>query len=187
MVKRIAAFVALVVLLGLGSIPANANNSPVGDRVDTTALPYEHIADLRSLPGETEHAFLLRVAPQLRAYSDKTGFEACGIIGADGHGGFGVVLGSSHSHIGCANDPARVIAGQTSTGETIHSHGRRGLRILATPADVIMMGSPIDPPRYMGGFDLAHFSDADFAHPGYLATPTGLLYQAGQGTAHVVQ
>jgi hypothetical protein len=187
MVKRIAAFVALLIFSGLGSIPANANNSPASDRVDTAALPYEHIADLRSGPGESLHAFLRRIAPQLRAYSDKTGFEACGIIGTDGHGGFGVVLGSSHSHIGCANDPAREIDGMTSTGETIHSHGRQGLRIRANAADVIMMGSPIDPPRYMGGFDLMRFSDADFAHPGYLATPSGLLYQAGETAVSAVQ
>lgn len=184
MVKQVAA-VLLVLFLGLGSIPVSANNSPVGDAVKVSALPYEHIADLRSNAGESEHAFLLRIAPQLRAYSDATGFEACGVIGADGKGGFGVVLGSSHSHIGCANDPARVLAGMTSTAETIHSHGKQGLRIRSNAADVIMMGSPIDPPHFIGGFDLSHFSDADFAHPGYLATPAGLLYQTG--ATHVEQ
>lgn len=173
-------FAVVLVVAGLGS--AWASDSPVGSggRVDVSALPYEHIADLTSLANETEHAFLRRIAPQLRAYSDRTGFEACGVIAADGEGRFGVVLGSSRSHIGCANDPARMPAGMTSTGETIHSHGRPGLRVRATAADWVLMGSPQDPPHFIGGFDLNHFSDQDYEHPGYLATPAGLLYQAGK-------
>lgn len=178
-----------VVLVFAGQRPAWASDSPVGTggRVDVSALPYEHIADLTSLANETERAFLRRIAPQLRAYSDRTGFEACGVIAADGSGGFGVVLGSNHSHIGCANDPARVPAGMTSTGETIHSHGRPGLRVRATAADWVLMGNPYDPPRYIGGFDLSGFSDVDFSHPGYLATPTGLLYQAGKTRIEAIQ
>jgi hypothetical protein len=184
--KQVAT-VLLVFFLGLGSNPVISSDSPVAGRVDVSGLPYEHVADLSSTPSESKNAFLLRIAPQLRAYSDRTGFEACGFIATDGQGRFSVVLGSSLSHIGCANDPQRRMSGTISTGETIHSHGRPGLRVRLNAADVLMMGNPSNPPHYVGGSDLSHFSDADFAVPGgYLATPTGLIHQAGAGAVETV-
>lgn len=171
----------LVAGLILAAAMVHASDSPVAmaGTVNVAALPYEAIGQLTSEAGETEQAFLARIAPQLRTYSDRTGFEACGMVATDGASHFGVVLGSNHSHIGCVNDPTRVPDGMTSTGRTIHSHGRQGLRVRATEADWILMGNPQDPPHYIGGFDLSHFSDQDYQQPGYLATPNGLIFQAG--------
>lgn len=180
-------FFKMIVLLGglFFSSLIWAGNSPVGrsGMVDTQGLPYVHIADYYSNPGESKNDFLLRIGPKLRAYSDKTGFEACGVIATNQQGQFAVVLGSSLSHIGCVNDTTRIPHGMTSTNETIHSHGRNGLRIMATQSDWILMGNPFNPPHYVGGFDLSHFSDQDFEHPGYLATPTGVLYQDGSASS----
>lgn len=181
--KSIAAFVALVVLSGLGSIPSSAR----ADEFNGAKVAYQHIADLRSRAGESEHAFLVRIGPQLRAFSDKTGFEACGVIGSDKNGDFGVVLGSSGSRIGCVNDPARVLTGMTSTGETIHSHGRQG-SFNMNHADKALSGlDPFDINLIpIHGADLFHFSPRDYAAgAGYLATPTGLEYQDGRAGSEV--
>lgn len=150
-------------------------------------LPYEHIANFTSQPGESEQAFLMRIGPSLRAYSNKTGFESCGVIASDGKGHFGVVLGSNHSHLACVNDESRVPKGMTSTGETIHSHGRQG-SFNMNKSDKILSGidagSGLIP---VHGQILDQFSPTDYASgPGYLATPTGLMYQHGENTAHVV-
>lgn len=176
----------LAALVGLlfsvaGSIPA------FGVELDAARLPYEHIADATSQPGESEQAFLLRIAPQLRAFSDKTGFEACGVIASDGRGAFGVVLGSSLSHLACVNDHSRVPAGMTDTGETIHSHGRQGAFNMSK-ADKLLRGIEPGPDLVpVHGQDLGHFSRADYAGgAGYLATPDGLMYQHGDGTEATV-
>lgn len=161
-------------------------------------LPYEHIADVTSEPGESENAFLLRIGPQLRAYSDKTGFEACGTIGSDGQGHYGVVLGSSHSHLSCVNYPDRVVAGMTATGYTIHSHGKQGVFSMSRN-DKLLFSVGADPTETTGlspdGMDLVmvhgqlldRFSDSDYeSGPGYLATPTGVIFQHGAQTTTVI-
>lgn len=151
-----------------------------------SSLPYEHISNLTSFPGETKSAFLQRVAPSLRAYSDKTGFEACGVIATGPQGGFSVVLGSSHSHLACVNDPSHVLEGYTLTGETFHSHGT-AKQFVVNKADKLLMDPQIADQletarrRMLAGQSLFHFSPADFASgPGYLATPNGVIYQHGE-------
>lgn len=112
--------VVLVALFlgGIGFLPAQASD------FDARTVPYEHVGDFTSHAGETLNDFLLRVGPSLRAFSDRTGFEACGVIAEGAAGSFSIVVGSSGSHMACVNDPARVLAGYTSTGETMHSHGQ---------------------------------------------------------------
>ena len=145
-------------------------------------MPYKHIGDFNSNLGEGEVAFLERVRPILRAFSDKTGFEACAAIAKDKSGThFGVILGSTESHLGCAIYPAKVPDGMTYTGVSIHSHG--GTRSFnMSKADKILMG--FNPENInlipVHGQDLYHFSPTDYkSGPGYLATPTGLIFQNG--------
>lgn len=184
--KAISVFLALMAVGSCVSMSAFAGINHLSQTVDVSKLPYEHIADFISEDGETEHQFLLRIAPELRKYSDKTGFEACGVI-AKNATHYGVIVGSSHSHIACLNDSSRIPVGMVFTDETIHSHGKHGLRILVNEADIIFMGNPFDPPRYIGGFSLNDFSDTDYDHPGYLATTDGLIYQHGKGTTVVIK
>jgi hypothetical protein len=155
-------------------------------------LPYEHIADYTSNPGESEHTFLIRMVPVFRAWADETSMEACAAIGTDGAGRYGLVVGTSRSHLGCVVDMNRVLPGMTDTGETIHTHGRSA-PFAPNRADMALMdpttAASVDAVRAMrrpllGGQVLDRFSAEDYASgPGYLTTPTGLLYQHGEGTA----
>jgi hypothetical protein len=188
---RLIALVTLSVL-SMGVVHAET------DAVGVFRVPYEHIADLKSQPGESEHAFLKRIGPQLRAYADQTGYEACGVIGSDGQGNYGVVLGSSHAHLSCINKAVRVLPGMTSTGETIHTHGKQGgftmskidKIMFVLDQDNLTAAAGLDPNGMtqvtVHGQDRFHFSGEDFGNPGYLATPDGLLYQHGPGTEQAV-
>lgn len=148
-------------------------------------VPYERIFEARSEKGETMDAFMIRVAPQLRAYSDETGFEACAAIArSDSEDVYGVVVGSNKSHIACAIFSSMVPEGMRATGQTVHSHG--GDRAFtASVADKALMMQALIPPRgkvlTVHGQTLDAFSDVDMdAGPGYLAAPDGgLLHQAG--------
>lgn len=187
MVNSTKWFAALIGLLiwGAGSVPALADPPVVSNAVDVAALPYEAITSVMGEPRETMDDFALRVAPQLRAYSDAKHFEACGMIASDASGRFGVVLGSSHGHWGCAVDARRVPDGMIPTGITIHSHVADSQQV--SRVDRIFM--PDLPKRVtsMRGGDLEAFSDTDYAAgPGYLATPNGALIQHGAWTAHRV-
>lgn len=176
-----------IALLSLGSVIGTVAQAE-------PAVPYEHLADLTSQSGETMEAFLVRIGPQLRAYSDQTGFEACGQIASDGQGHFSVILGTNHAHIACVNDPDRVLPGMTAVGETIHSHGLHK-QFSVNASDKMLMAKEVrealDKGRrtLLGGQDLEHFSPADYASgPGYLATPTGLIHQNGkEETVTVIQ
>lgn len=172
--------VVALVLVGVGAAPAlNAQEVPSG------AVPYEHLGDFVSAPGETEDAFLLRLAPELRDYADRTGYESCGVVGSDGNGRFGVVLGSNQSHIACLSNTFAVLPGMSSTGQTIHSHGRVGsfewsaVDKRLAESDVAALTDDT-----IRAQDVETFSPGDYrSGPGYLAVPGGLLHQ--DGTAYV--
>lgn len=158
-------------------------------------VPYQQLFEAVSEPGEALDAFMLRVAPRLRAYSDATGYEACGVIARNDQGQYGVVVGTNHAHIACVNLSRIVPAGMRATGETIHSHG--GDRaVAASKVDLQLMGKRL---AKMGGTTRAiitvhgqkldAFSPTDFeGGPGYLAAPEGrLLHQSGKGTTREVR
>ena len=168
--------IVLALLLYLLSIPCMAG----AVRVDR--LPYEYINTFLSNPGETLHAFLLRVGPELRAYSDQTTFEACAAIAAVNapRNAYGVVIGTNRSHMGCVIAVKRVPEGMSWTGETIHSHGKSGRAFYMNKSDKILAGldgnSGLIP---IAGQDINHFSAIDLQGPGgYLATGGGVIYVA---------
>ena len=195
MTKWITA-VLLVLVSGLGSIPVGAvepgepptEQQSINVRTTMSAggaasLPYEHLGDYTSTPGETEHAFLIRMGPVFRAFADRTTEEACAEIGATADStSWGLVVGTNHSHLGCVIDSAHVLPGMTATGVTIHTHGKKRWNFDLSAIDRELTGMPTDGhPHRIQGENVDHFSPTDFATgPGYLTTPTGLLYQAGK-------
>lgn len=171
-------------------VPVFADAGPV-QKVRVSGLgqfDYQRLFEVVGEPGESMDTFAKRLGPSLRAYSDATGFEACGVIATDGER-FGIVVGSNHSHIGCANFHSMVPRGMRDTGETIHSHGTVD-RFSPNGNDRVLQGQhfhglPIV--RSVRGQRLDAFSQMDYnGGPGYLATPTGVIHQRGHGTSRHV-
>lgn len=180
-----------VLTFGLLGGNALAQNVTVGSQMpedgSASQLPYEALGTFISQPGEDMTQFLIRVSPELRAFSNKTGYEACGVVAVDASGKqFGIVLGSTMSHLGCAAYASKVPAGMTASGKTLHDHAGGSFRM--SRADKILTGmDSVDHPVWINGEDIYHFSSTDFqGGPGYLATPDGLVYQDGPGTARMV-
>lgn len=176
---RTVFFAAAVMVCGM----AQATDAGTIERIHVPSLgatiPYERLFEAKSEPGETMDAFALRIGPRLRAFSDASHFEACGMIATDGQR-FGAVIGSNHSHIACANFPALVPAGMTSTGKTIHSHGV-DKAVSFNKTDLILSGaSDKSSFKMVHGQNTSKFSEADLdGWPGYLATPTGAIFHDG--------
>ncbi|OOG64451.1 hypothetical protein B0E46_07300 [Rhodanobacter sp. B04] len=173
---------------GTGSIAVMGIESAQAQ--DVRGLGYEALGTLTSKAGETETQFLDSIRAPIRAFIDRTGFEACAEIGQAPDGkSWGLILGSSHSHIGCAVVVGRVPSGMKPTGVTIHGHPALK-RFSPNPNDKILLGA-----MGMDDYDILpltraaidHFSPDDFAGgPGYLATPAGLLYQNGHPGSETV-
>ncbi len=186
-------FPAVLALAFLAS-PALALTQDTAGTVERIKLPgigavdYQHLFTETSEPGETMDAFAARLSPRLRAFSDETGFEACGVIATDGER-FGAVIGSNRSHIACANFNSKVPAGMRATGQTIHSHGKER-HFRANRNDLALNGQAFAGERGLRGVagqNLREFSELDYdGGAGYLATPEGTKHQAGYGTARTV-
>ena len=151
-------------------------------------VAYQFLFEEISEPGESLDSFASRIGPRLRAYSDETGYEACGVLATDGEL-FGVVIGSNRAHIACANFNAFRPIGMKPTGQTIHSHGVDG-RFHANRNDVALQGQFFAGQmgiKGVAGQNLNAFSNMDYeGDPGYLATPTGVIHQQGKGTVRQV-
>ena len=182
-----------------GSVFAHEGAENPVERVNVPgigSLSYQRLFEAVSEPGESLDGFVLRIAPRLRAYSDATGFEACGLLATDGER-FGVVVGTNQSHIACANFKQIVPAGMNHTNQTVHSHGtdtpfkpnRSDYALsgagLATTSHGKNSGRPLS---VMSGQTLDEFSKSDFdGGPGYLAAPDGLvLFQNGSNSVRLV-
>lgn len=163
---------ALFVLVLLFAAPALAAHYPT-----------HKLHTMASQPGQSKVAFLLDVAHWMRAYSDKTGFEACAAIGSDGVG-YGVVITTSRAHVACYVDYTALIGGMRYTNETIHSHPHPGYY---RPNRSDRYLSPHRIPR---GYSIHetfqsanHFSVNDIKNgTGYLVGTIGLFYQYGLHT-----
>lgn len=177
-----------ILCLALMTVVAAANAS-APTQSDLQSLPYREIGVFTSANGQTLTSFLEEVRPSLRAFSDSTGFEACGEIGRSADGNrYSIELGSSLSHIGCAIYDDKVASGFVPARLSIHSHGRQG-SFNASRADRILLGlSPYsDTLVPIHGQILDHFSPTDYANgAGYLAAPHSLLYQNGHPGSEIV-
>lgn len=153
-------------------------------------VTYQRLFEAVSEPGETLDAFVLRVSPRLRAFSDETGFEACGVLASDGER-FGVVVGTSHAHIACVNLSVYRPEGMTSVNKTLHSHGSEG-KFKPNRADLALQGQHMSG-RYkrlntVHGQKLDEFSDDDVrSGAGYLAGTQGRVYFQDGGAAREVK
>jgi hypothetical protein len=158
--------------------------------VDVQSLPYQHLFDVQSSPGESQDAFVVRIAPQLRAWSDTTKMEACASISVK-DGIYAAVVGTSKSHLGCAIYSAKRPEGFAFTGDSIHSHGGNN-RFRMNDADRIFQNVSGDArsgyTAVVYGQELSSFSETDLhGAPGYLATINGVMYQDGKGHIRTVQ
>ncbi|HHC8922789.1 TPA: hypothetical protein ACN3MR_004284 [Stenotrophomonas maltophilia] len=153
-------------------------------------LAYQRLFEAVSLPGESLDTFAKRVGPRLRAYSDATGFEACGVLATDGER-FSVVVGTNFGYMACVSSSQFVLEGFRHAGATIHSHGKQG-RFHPTKTDLLLMGETFAGGRpslaVVHGQALNAFSDADRrSGAGYLAGEDGRVFFQGNGTTREVE
>ncbi|WP_313251615.1 hypothetical protein [Stenotrophomonas sp.] len=153
-------------------------------------VDYQRLFEVVSEPGESLDAFVLRIGPRLRAYSDAMGFEACGVLATDGER-FSVVVGTNFGYMACVSSSQFVLEGFRHAGATIHSHGKQG-RFHPTKTDLLLMGETFAGGRpslaVVHGQALNAFSDADRrSGAGYLAGEDGRVFFQGNGTTREVE
>lgn len=125
-----------------------------------------------SQAGESQDAFMLRLAVPMHAFTDRTGFEACGLIQHEiGGSRMRVYVTSNQSQIGCASvtvdDPSFALP---SRPETIHTHPG-GHSITPNVNDAALFSGYL-PGRERYDLHSNQFSDRDFAvGPGYVVIP----------------
>lgn len=178
-----ALFTALVIAVPVAAIGQDGALVLGISQQKAASLPYTTLETMASKPGQSFDAFLGDVDHALRAFSDKTHFEACGELAETaGKTSFGVVITTNNSHLGCVIRIGLVPDGMTAIGVTIHSHGGQG-QFDMNRADEKLAGvyDPTSIRRIpIAGENLYHFSPTDYAGgPGYLATPNSVIYQNG--------
>ena len=176
------ALLATAILAIAASLPAGAHDLSISDVND---LPVSQVATFHSMAGEGLSAFVKRIAPEFSGYTERTGHEACAVIGVtkaenDGtvDGAFSVTMSTIHSQIACTS--SAVEEGYTSLGRTIHSHPQKHV-IRLTALDMKARGTPAGKLRTETP-ETCKFSDQDYAAPGYLVTCGKVLVQTGRGT-----
>lgn len=155
------------------------------DRIEVPGfgeIEYQRLFEEISQPGEDLDAFILRLGPRMRAFTDRAGFEACGLLATDGQR-FGVVVGSTLAHAACGSFLEAVPEGMTPTGETVHSH-RAGGVYRANESDHILTGVRVGARFSAGSPD--EFSREDYHTPGYLVGARGVWHQAGRRSVRQV-
>lgn len=153
-------------------------------------VPYEELFRAESAEGETKDHFVARVSPQLIDFSNRTGFEACGVI-AHKNGQYSIIVGTNQSQVACANFMGKVISGYAPTDDTLHSHGNGGAKLNRTDMRFLGIKEDARSKRMFGtvyGQDRHQFSEVDLrGGAGYLATPDGVLHQDGKGKVRKVR
>lgn len=190
-ISRIASTIVLAASVFAGNAQAQETYGPV-EKINIPGIgrvDYQFLFTEISAAGESLDAFALRIGPRLRAFSDETGFEACGVLATDGTR-FGVVVGSNHSHIACANFHSKVPEGMSSTNETIHTHGKEKV-LTNNRNDRALQGQAFHGQRVLravAGQNIREFSNMDYdGGAGYLATPEGVKHQKGAGTTRTLE
>lgn len=186
--RLVALFTAALMTMPLLAVAANRTDvvEPVSD-ARAAAVPADRIAEMTSAPGEGEFNFMKRVGERLTAYAQQENVEFCARLATryvaetaeSGHMLYGVVITTNHSHIACVEQDLAP-EGFTVTNKTIHNHGFTP-RFRVNEADIALTGRQFHRNQVVGTRVQDAFSPQDMLEPGYLATPTGLLYQDGQG------
>lgn len=161
-------------------VPATVNAAGIA----INRLPYEALGTHLSQPGQSIEALVLSLRPVLVEYSKQSGYEACGALAVNADKTqYGIVLGTNHSRIACAIYTDRLPEGMSYTGLSFHSHGTDRVFLYNKADRIFTQSEKVEGPIRGPGDDLYHFSVTDYrAGPGFLATPTGVLFQHGEGT-----
>jgi hypothetical protein len=183
--KNLTALLAATVA-AIAPVAAIGADSPLNltiSQENAAKLPYTTLGTMASTPGQSFDDFLGDVGRALRAFSDRTKFEACGeLASTPDKSRYGIVITTNKSHLGCVIRIGLIPDGMAQLGVTIHSHGGQGRfdmnRVDMKLAGVYDVASIMRIP--ISGENLYHFSPTDYAGgPGYLATPDGVIYQDG--------
>lgn len=78
-----------------------------------------------SSPGQELQMFLGQVGKSFERYTRQTGHEACGVVGHNGTQ-WSILAFSDGVQRGCTMHHSEVVAGFSSTGQTLHSHPDTG-------------------------------------------------------------
>jgi len=151
--------------------------------------PRQAVGLWTSQAGETQDAFIGRVAAAVYPVTAHTGFEVCGVlqVATDGQG-FALPMFTDGSHIAC-REAAVVLPGYTATAMTLHTHPREA-SFRPNAQDIALLPAYGANPQLRYPVDGDGFSARDLAAgPGCVvasgAHPFGsphLLCQAGAGT-----
>lgn len=149
-------------------------------------VPYRFLFKEKSQTGESIDEFAARISDRLRSFSDKTGYEACGVIATNGDN-YSVVVGSNEAHALCLNSKFFMEDGYELAGMTIHSHPRSSTYIVNKQDQIILGKLERIGTRFNTGDQKRLFSKEDFASgSGYLVSPFGDVYKQ-EGSAKTVQ
>lgn len=164
---------------------ANLAHADSGGVLETIKIPglgtvrHETLFEAVGEPGETADAFITRIAPQLHAYTARTGWEACGFLATDGER-FGIVVGTQRGHTLCVNFRNRLPAGFQVTRYTVHSHSTQPT-YRANRTDLLLLGVSAGLGDKVRGDDPELFSEEDFAGaPGYMIGARAVWHQDGK-------
>lgn len=155
-----------------------------------TGLPdgARHVATLFQRADESQEAFVYRVGGELRGFTARTGFEACGNICATSDRRHGILLFTDASQLACA-DRRVCPLGMSPAGDSIHSHPV-GTTIRYNENDVASINRHAFRNAKVGGVQVFtgwRFSKQDYAlGSGYLVYGDALLHQRGKGTQRQV-
>lgn len=169
--KTVAAVIALALAFPIASHASSL------DSITTTPLQ-----EMSSNAGEAKEDFLLRVGSFLQSYTAKTGYEACGLVGAAEGDKFAVAVTTNESHIGCL--ATAKVAGFVVDKESIHSHPQI-LHYRVSQVDYVFLSVQNGNTAHLNQMDNIQaentFSATDYkTGRGYLVTNGKLLYQYGK-------
>lgn len=149
------------------------------------------VATYTSLPGEEKEAFLMRVSPEIEAWTAQNNAETCAFVATDGRG-WGLKLITIRSQVDCVFAFGVAPEGMTTTKETFHTHPRMDqggyVKVNAQSREAMArLGDDVrGKPTWFRIENNNEFSKYDIeAGPGYLITNGQLLYQDGPGKKHL--
>lgn len=177
--KPLRSLMAITVLTGVSL--AQAGEVSVGTL--RAKVPSIMVSLLVSKPAESRNDFLLRAGGMMAAYTQMSGFEACGQVCVGER--TGIVITTSQAQGGCAVVDRCPGANMLPIGQTIHTHPQmRHYKV--TRADAILSNFKHRVGVRVSG-DPGKYSDTDFeGGPGYLVTEGKLLHQQGRGTETII-
>lgn len=157
---------------------SNTPHSSVDSNKKEYPIYFDTLGSFISQKDESKDDFLIRVSHFMRDYTDKTGWEVCGVIqeNASNKKEYAIQVVTNASKIACLSvdieSPTFV-----STDERIHTHPRVGLQY-ASLQDSRMLGIPCGQRMQTNPFD---FSPQDLkSESGYLVTPSRFASKKAQ-------